>query len=392
MIAWLFFCVGSFGLLTSSVYALMVIVAAIRYRRFRLPGRDLDFTPFVSLFKPLHGDEPGLEERLRGFFSQDYPSFEILFCARQEGDAGLAVARKLAAEFPAVRTRFLTTGLPRHANAKVHSLELMHAAAEGEIFIISDSDAGVGPGYLRDLVKPFSSEKVGLVTCIYRGAAIGRGLFPRLEAIGMSVELTAGVIVSAMLDPLDFALGPTMAVRRRCVEEMGSFAVLGNYHSDDFVLGNLVARHGNVCLLSDHVIDHFILNSDPWRSLKHQVLWMKSTRFSRPKGHFGTVLTFASPFAIVAFLSALALGHLGLGLAALGVALLSRLVIAFTVGTFVVRERRMWARMWLYPLRDLLAFGLWLASYGSRRVFWRGEWYELRGDGLFPLNPTKRLV
>jgi ceramide glucosyltransferase len=173
---------------------------------------------------------------------------------------------------------------------------------------------------------------------------------------------------------------------------MGGFSVLGNYHSDDYVLGNLVARNGNTCLLSEHVIDHFILNSDPWHSLKHQVLWMKSTRFSRPRGHFGTLLTFSTPFAIIACAAALALREPRLAVCSLAVALLSRLAIAFTVGQFVVREPKTLWKMWLYPLRDLLAFGLWVASYGSRRVFWRGEWYELRGDGLFPVNPTKRLV
>jgi hypothetical protein len=43
-------------------------------------------TPPVSLLKPLHGAEPGLREYLEGFFLQDYPEYEILFCARSESD------------------------------------------------------------------------------------------------------------------------------------------------------------------------------------------------------------------------------------------------------------------------------------------------------------------
>ena len=383
--------IGFLGLLSSTIYAVMVIVAVIRFRMTKPATPAVDFAPYVSLLKPLHGIEPGLEERLRGFFLQNYPNFEILFCARLESDAGLNLARKIALEYPSVRATFLTTGDPHHANAKVHSLELMHEAAKGEIFIISDSDAGASPSYLRDIVRPFADNKVGLVTCIYRGVTTAPGIFANLEAIGMSIELTAGVLVSTMLSPLAFALGPTMAVRRRCVEQMGSFAVLGNFHSDDFVLGYQVASHGNICVLSDHVIDHFILNTNPWHSIKHQVLWMKSTRFSRPSGHFGTLFTFASPFVIIAVTSALFSHHPGLALLALAIALLSRLAIAFTVGRFAVKEPNLLSRIWLYPLRDLLAFGLWVASYGSRRVLWRGEWYELRRDGLNPIN-HKRLV
>ncbi len=40
---------------------------------------------------------------------------------------------------------------------------------------------------------------------------------------------------------------------------------------------------------------------------------MKSTRFSRPKGHFGTALTFSMPFGLLGWAAAAALGHPYLG-------------------------------------------------------------------------------
>ncbi len=59
-------------------------------------------------------------------------------------------------------------------------------------------------------------------------------------------------------------------------------------------------RMGHTVVLSTHVIDHLVLNSDFVDSQKHQIRWMKSTRFSRPKGHFGTSLTFSVPFGLLA--------------------------------------------------------------------------------------------
>ena len=78
--------------------------------------------------------------------------------------------------------------------------------------------------------------------------------------------------------------------------------------------------------------------------MKHQVRWMKSTRFSRPKGHFGTALTFSMPFGLLALAGAAALGHLGWGLALLGWSVVTRLALAIAVGAHGGgRSKLVWA-------------------------------------------------
>ena len=94
-----------FGLITSSVFTGMALAAVPRYLRerrqaFHALEREPAFTPPLTLLKPLHGDEPNLEAHLATFFEQDYPAYEILFCARSSDDAGLAAARRVAARFP----------------------------------------------------------------------------------------------------------------------------------------------------------------------------------------------------------------------------------------------------------------------------------------------------
>ena len=76
------------GVLTSSVYTGLVVVGAARLAARRRAGMPLDFLPSVSLLKPLHGLEPDLAAHLESFFQQDYPGFEVIFCARHEQDAG----------------------------------------------------------------------------------------------------------------------------------------------------------------------------------------------------------------------------------------------------------------------------------------------------------------
>src|SRR5579863_5210497 len=109
--------ISVFGLITSSVFTGMVLAAVPRYLRerraakFELKQRP-GFTPPLTLLKPLAGAEPDLEAHLASFFEQDYPTFEILFCAREPNDAGLEIARRVAARYPQIPTKFMSTGEP----------------------------------------------------------------------------------------------------------------------------------------------------------------------------------------------------------------------------------------------------------------------------------------
>lgn len=374
---------GVLGLISSTVFHGLTFAGAYRFLSARKRSRKTveSFYPPVSLLKPLHGAEPDLEAHIASFFEQDYPQYEILFCARNANDAGLMTARRVAARYPWIPAKFLTTGERTYVNAKSSSLERMASAASTDIFIISDSDVRVTPNYIREVVAPFARESVGAVTCLYRGVA-DQGFWAQLEAAGMSIEMTSGVLVANMMEGMQFMLGPTMAVRRSCVQEIGGFAFLGPYCADDFVLGNQVAANGHEVVLSDHVIDHIVLNGSFNDSIKHQIRWMKSTRFSRPKGHFGTALTFALPFGLLAGLGAWSMNRPHLALFLLGYSIVARMLMAAVVGSMVVEERRLLRTAVLYPLRDLMGFCFWVASYTSSKILWRGQIYRLLEGGL----------
>jgi ceramide glucosyltransferase len=394
--------VGLFGLLTSSVFLGMVLIGALRFRRgavgeeARLEERP-EFLPAISLFKPLHGDEEGLEANLRTFFEQDYllhveraggatvengvSRVEVLFCARSKADEGLEIARRVAADYPEITTKFVTSGAPWAANAKVCSMAAMAKIATHDLWAISDSDVRVSPDYLRRIVLPFAEEKVGCSTCLYRGVVMKGGLWSQLEAVGMTIEMSSGICADSLVEPVRFALGPTMVTRRACVEEMGGFESMAEYCADDFVLGNRIAKNGHEVVLSGHAIDHMVLQADFVESIKHQVRWMKSTRFSRPKGHLGTSLTFGVPFGVMTLAGALLLGMPVLGWCALVGSVLGRSVQAWVVGRYVVQEKRIWTAMALFPLRDLIGPLIWALSYASNRIQWRGEIYELVDGG-----------
>jgi ceramide glucosyltransferase len=332
------------------------------------------------VLKPLHGLEPRLGECLESFFSQQYGDFELVFAARNGEDVAWPVVHRLREQYPYVKTVILHTGEPVYANAKVSALEQMIEAASFSHLVIADSDARVTPDCLTRVIRPLLDPRVGVVTCLYRGIPIG-GLCSQLEALGMSVELAAGVLVAEMLEGMIFALGPTMATRKDVIALIGGIRGLGDYCADDYVLGERAHAAGKIVLLSEHVIDHVIVNRSFRASLQHQARWMRSTRFSRPKGHIGTAFTFAMPFGVLGLIAGLAQQRVELAVVLFGWAVANRALLSVIVGWGVVRDGNARRRCWLYPVRDMLGFGIWCSSFLSSEIVWRDHRFVLTPGG-----------
>ncbi len=374
---------AAIGTVTSSIYCLMVVAAAARFgaRKRREDRAPADFLPPLSVLKPLHGTEPGMERNLETFFEQEYPEFELLFCARQETDEGLRLARRVGARYPGVDAKYVTCGepMPKFHNAKVYSLEKLDSVAKHELYITSDADVRVERDYLRRMVQNLKDPRVGLASCVYLGTTTG-GFAAQLDAVGKSVEMTSGVLVADMIEGTKFALGATMAVRKKSFQDVGGFGELGQFYADDFVLGNRLAKQGTGVLLATHVIRLMVQDAPFWLSFRNQLRWMQSTRRSRPWGHLGTGLTFAMPFGLLGLLWGLLSGNALLGLGWLGIAVVNRWLQAGSI--LVVMGDVDWVRhALLYPLRDLLGSILWVGSYGGDRFYYRGKIYKLKDGG-----------
>ncbi|MGH9581301.1 MAG: bacteriohopanetetrol glucosamine biosynthesis glycosyltransferase HpnI [Terriglobales bacterium] len=382
MIALALLVVAFVGAAASTVFLGLALLAGHRFRRAASQPFSDSTAPLppVTMLKPVHGMEPRLEQHLESFFLQDYPAFEIIFGARAADDPALTVVETLRRRHPHVPVQVVLSGEPPWPNAKVWSLQKMVAAAAHDLLVISDSDVRVAPRYLAEVCAPLRHSNVGLVTCIYRGVPTG-GPWSLLEALGMSVEFASGVLIANLLEGMKFALGPTMALRRQVLEKIGGVGILAEYCADDFVLGSLVAAAGFEVRLSHHVIDHVVLGRSLSASLHHQVRWMKSTRFSRPLGHIGSGLTFAVPFALLGLAAGFAMNDAALGIGLFTWGLLNRMVQSLVIGWGAVRDPNARTYFWLYPLRDLLGFLVWCASFFGRGIEWRGERYRLERGG-----------
>lgn len=361
--------------LGSWVFCLLVVIAARDYRAAR-PARAAPREP-VSVLKPLHGLDDGLEENLRSFFLQDYPDFEILFAARQGDDAGLALARRLAAEYPNVPARFFVTGEPPYANAKVWSLETMTREARHRLLVMSDSDIRVTPEMLSVLAGEFTDPRLGVATCPYR-AVPGNSFWSLLEAIGMNTEFWGGVFTARLVERgVRFAVGPTIAARPEAIGAAGGWPRLAGYLAEDFVLGQFAAAAGFKVILSSYVIEHRIGAQGLRANFAHRLRWNRSTRRSRPAGYAGQIFTNPLPLA-AAFIAAAPPWWWTIVPAAL-----LRAWAAHEVSGRTLRDPLCRRRWWLIPVQDLLSFAFWLAGFFGNTITWRGRRYRLLRDGRF---------
>jgi ceramide glucosyltransferase len=366
--------------LASFAFYVVAIVAALRFFGRDAASLPADFTPPISILKPIYGLDRETYENYVSFCAQDYPDYEILFCVSDDQDLAIPMIEQLARDFPQRRIHLLIGSEPLGVSDKVNKLCRMAREAQHEILAVSDSDVRVDPGYLRAIAAPFHDPMVGAVTCLYRGLTDG-SLAADLEAIGNSTDFTAGVLVAWLFAPVNFTLGATMATTKKCLAEISGFESLVDHFSDDYELGNRIAARGHRVELSTFPVSIVYPRQTLADAFRHQLRWNVSIRFSRPAGHLGLIFTQALPLALLAAIFAPSAAW---AVSLLVGYLLLRGISAWVVGVYGMRDVGVRQHLELLPLRDAFAFIVWLASFFPQRVHWRGHEFYVRDKRLVP--------
>ncbi len=103
------------------VYYAFATAAALRFFRLERARVLPNYTPSVSMLKPVRGVDFGSYENFESFCRQEYPDYEVLFAVNDDGDPAVPVIRRIIAEFPARKIRLLVGAEHLGANRKVTS-------------------------------------------------------------------------------------------------------------------------------------------------------------------------------------------------------------------------------------------------------------------------------
>lgn len=355
------------------IYAMLAAFLVARFAR--RPKSILGPTENVALIKPLYGAEPVLGDNLGSFVRQDYPGDVQMICGVQDAaDPAIQIVRNLEERFPSAEIELVTSSRSAGGNPKIANVLNIYPRARHDVLILSDSDMRVEPHYVRDVVATLQQPEVGLVTCLYRGRAIG-GFWSRLAAAAVDQHFLPSVLVGVQLGLAKPCFGSTIAIRRSTLNEIGGFEAFADTLADDYAMGDAVRQKGLKVAIAPFTVGHTFSESTFAELLGHELRWARTIRLVDPAGYTGSVITHPLPFA----LAALPLGSFNaIAWMIVLLTLACRLFVPLQVERLPGGGK---SSILLTPLRDILSFAIFVASYLPGAVSWRGRRYSVGADG-----------
>jgi len=361
-------------------------VLAERFFARRPAYEPLVPAPPVSVLKPLRGLDAEALANFESYCRQEYPAdYQLLFGVGDPDDPAVGPVRELQARHPERDIQLHV--LPEDSgNPKAMLLHQLAARARYDVLVASDSDIRVPPEFLGSAVAPLADPRVGLVTFPYRGTAPVT-FTARLEALHMTGTFLPSVLVGRRVLGGRFALGASLAVRRRDLERVGGFEAVVPYLADDYQLGLRIARLGLRVHLARTVVASVLGPTSFHDQWEREVRWARSTRVSRPFEYPGLLLTHTLPLAAAYVPLA---GATPTAFGVLAFSLVLRLAVAWRVTALAGAAEVLRWRAWL-PVRDLLSAAVWLVGAVGTDVSWRGRHYRVRHDGrMQPIERSSR--
>jgi ceramide glucosyltransferase len=358
----------------------LATATAVVMRFVRRPVSTTSVQRPASVMKPLCGQDPGLLDNLLSFADQRYSEFQIVCGVQSSEDAAIPVVERLLHERPNIAVTLVVDSTRRGGNLKIANLMNMLPAVRYDRLVMVDSDMRVPPSFLATVTAPLEDATVGLVTSLYRGRAADRSLPSVLGAHYINHAFLPQAILGEALRPGQGCFGASIGMTRQTLEAIGGFEAVADALADDNALGSAVRRLGKRIVVSNLIIDDWVSEPSIFALFRHELRWALTIRGVAPWGYLGSLITHPVALALLAA----CLGGFGwLTLGALAVALLGRFAMVRATDRALGIEA---SPLWLVPLRDLLSFGVYLASYFTRTVAWRNRKFHVDRQGQLTLE------
>ena len=352
----------------AGIFLLGIALAWRQHSKKAPPARALP----VTILKPLAGFDDGLEDNLRSFFALQHAApFELVFsidASERTGDAA-ALAQRLIAEHPAVSARFVLSARDAGDNPKIANLLAGAAVARHDLVLVSDANVRVAPDYLTRLTSHYSDDVGVVCSCIVGKGAESFGA--AVDGLGLNTFYTRGMFLS-MLGGEPAVPGKGMLFSTRAAERFGGLRSLLRYFAEDYLFGKRMMGLGLRIVATEEGLVQHMGRSSVLDYMRRQIRWSQIRRLYGGAAYAFELLTMnaLAPAVLGGVAAAWLFGFSAVSFAAAWLAfeLLCDLALTLKVGGDVS------ARFPLYWLaREALALPIWIATYASRHIVWRGK-------------------
>ena len=336
-------------------------VAVVLRRLHRSAPPRPTVAPTVTLLRPVCGLDRYDAETLESSFHQDYPDFEVIFCAARADDPVVPLIRGLMDCYPAVRCRLLIGEDRITANPKLNNLAKGWHAATGDWVAMADANLLLPPDYLWQLVAE-RRDGVALVTA----PPIGiwpQGAWSALECAFLNGN-QARLQLFADEAGHGFAKGKTLFWDHAFLNAHGGLPALGRFLAEDVNATKLVRGAGRRVVLTTRPF------AQPVGPRTLRAVWLRQLRWAKVRRDGFPGIFLLEPLnggLVPMILAAVAWGPLG--------------VLALAWKWYGAEVYLCWRAGWpmgrwglpMMILRDVMIPVLWLGTFGKRGFEWRGN-------------------
>lgn len=355
------------ALLAGVLLALHLATATMALIRYRVTRRrpDMIGTPKVTLVRPVCGVDPFDALALGSSFLQDFPDYEVIFCAPIPDDPAVALVQRLIAAHPDVPARLLIGEAPGFRNPKLRNVSKGWKAAQTDWICVTDSNLLLPPDYLRILCASW-----GPRTALVSAPPVGvwpTGIAGRLECAFLNTNQARWQLAADSIGA-GFAQGKTLFFNRALLDSVGGLKALDRHLAEDVNATKIVRALGRQVTLTPLPFPQPIGQRRLRQVWDRQVRWAQVRREGFP-GLYGAELLNGGLVPISAAAGASLLGN--------GPMILPAAFALLWYGAeFALARGAGWSAGWrdvaVLALRDLLIPAIWTAALLNRTVLWRG--------------------
>jgi ceramide glucosyltransferase len=363
--------------LWTSIALVMVLRATRSVRAANRPSRVPE-RPAVSILKPLCGADAELYANLESFFTQSYPSYELVFGVQNADDPAIPVVEELRRRYPEKPCKLVLHGGGGGINPKVDNLLGMLPFASHDLALVSDSNVRAPSHYVGEMVDTLlENERVGLVTNLFAGSGENT-LGAALENVQLNGFCAAGAALPTSFGDA-LVVGKSMLFSRSTFEKIGGFERVANVLAEDFVIGKMFQHAGYKVRIAPTVLENVTSSMTVRAFLQRHLRWSMLRWRLRPVAALLEPLT--SPLALLP-VAVLAWGTAGVTWAVC-------LLMLRDVGGWIALRgwRRAWLAAALAPLRELCMLFVWARAPFKRHVVWRGHRVRIGAGTLLYATP-----